>query len=405
MTCSISPTAPPPPAAIQGKRSFYRPELDILRFGAFLLVFSCHLMPGDAAHYQRLFGPGVIARFAGPAFRGGAYGVDLFFCLSSYLITTLLLKEHTLHGKIDIRSFYFRRILRIWPLYFAFLLVVVPLVGAVLPTQRLSPRFFLAFVTFFGNWACAAWSFPVSAAGILWSVSIEEQFYLTWPLVMKRWLGHLPRICWGLILLAAAARLALVFHGASRDAIFCNTLTRLDPIAAGALVAWYLRGRTPGFRAVFRVPMILLGFAGIFLCGALGSGGGVLALVTYPAATVASVLLLLGTLGTDLGFLWEPGRRLLIYLGRISYGLYVFHRVWLAIAANWIRFRHPSLGQFLLQLAFSLAGTVLVAGLSYRFLESPFLKMKDRWAHVATRRQIRSFVTDFSSDRMMNPCN
>jgi peptidoglycan/LPS O-acetylase OafA/YrhL len=383
MSTQVLPVAAGAPSGRVKDRSFYRPELDILRFSAFLLVFLSHINPGDAS-VEHLLGHGIIAQTIRGAFLGGVYGVDLFFCLSSYLITTLLLKEHGLTKNIDIRSFYLRRILRIWPLYFTFLLCIVPVIGAVLPGQHLPMPFLTAFVFLSGNWACAAWGFPISGASILWSVSIEEQFYLTWPLIMKRWLHRLPGICWSLILLAFMARGILVLLGASRDSIFCNTLSRLDPIAAGALLGFYFKGQTPNFRLRIRIPLILLGLSGVVACGAFGSGAGALALLTYPAATLASVLLLVGTLGIDLS--WLPGlsRRLLVYLGRISFGLYVFHAVSIAIAKTLLPLHHPSLARTMMQVVFGFLFTAVLASLSYRFLESPFLKLKDRFAYVTS---------------------
>src|SRR4051812_24548209 len=89
----------------QAPGAWYHPELDILRFGAFFLVFVFH----------------AVGRGSWSGFRTGGYGVDLFFVLSSYLITEILLREQRTLGKFDIRAFYARRILRIWPLYFVFL--------------------------------------------------------------------------------------------------------------------------------------------------------------------------------------------------------------------------------------------------------------------------------------------
>src|ERR1700674_928143 len=95
--------------------AFYHPELDVLRFWAFLMVFACH------ASTRIYFLPGITGSLGRLAIRAGGCGVDLFFCLSAYLITEILLRERRGKGSIDVRSFYVRRILRIWPLYFAFL--------------------------------------------------------------------------------------------------------------------------------------------------------------------------------------------------------------------------------------------------------------------------------------------
>jgi len=361
--------------------SFYRPELDILRFTAFLLVFFAHLMPFSLL--ENFFGTSAGARLLVGLIRGGLYGVDLFFCLSSYLITTLLIKEHDLNQGIDVKAFYFRRILRIWPLYFTYLIVINSLIGLLLPDQLFPRGFFIAFVLLSGNWACAAWGFPSSAAGILWSVAIEEQFYLTWPLVMKRWLRHLPAICIGLLATAFLARGVLVYWGEPRDAIFGNTLTRLDPIVTGALVGFLLKGRTPRLIWPARAAMVILGILGIALCGGYGAGFGRAALWTYPCASLASVLLLLGTLGADLSLIPAWPRRALVYLGQISYGLYVFHRISIEIVARALG-THHALKSLAGQTALTMLLTVLLAVASYHWLEAPFLRLKRRFAHIVS---------------------
>ncbi len=103
-------------AAAHAPRRFYQPELDGLRFYAFLGVFVFHTLPGQAAFYRGLHLP--LPWLWGAVAKSGGAGVDLFFALSAFLITSLLLRERGQTGEISLRQFYIRRILRIWPLYF-----------------------------------------------------------------------------------------------------------------------------------------------------------------------------------------------------------------------------------------------------------------------------------------------
>ena len=157
----------------------------------------------------------VIVAFAA----GGSWGVDLFFALSSFLITTILLRERQQVGDVDVASFYLRRVLRIWPLYFTLLLVVLPLVRPVSPADGMSGKYLVAFLLFVGNWACVWWGYPPAIAGQLWSVSIEEQFYLSWPWVLRRWADHLIVAACVLLAVAFAAR---ALAGASRRGSSAN---------------------------------------------------------------------------------------------------------------------------------------------------------------------------------------
>src|SRR5215831_4185884 len=128
--------APDRPNASQ---SFYRPELDGLRFFAFLFVFITHAFSDDATVYVARGVPWWIAHLAARLAHIGRYGVPLFFVLSSYLITELLIRESRLRGRIDVPRFYARRALRIWPLYFVFVLASAVVVRAVAHTPGAFP--------------------------------------------------------------------------------------------------------------------------------------------------------------------------------------------------------------------------------------------------------------------------
>ena len=164
---------------------FYHPELDVLRFFAFLMVFLHHAFPHDPRFWTTLGVPSFLAHIVAGIGATGAFGVSVFFVLSSYLITELLLREKDLMGTLDVRSFYIRRILRIWPLYFAFLALAVVLQWIV-PGQHVTLRAGLWFSLLAGNWFIVFHGFPSSVIFPLWSVSIEEQFYITWPAIVRR---------------------------------------------------------------------------------------------------------------------------------------------------------------------------------------------------------------------------
>jgi peptidoglycan/LPS O-acetylase OafA/YrhL len=226
--------------------SFYRPELDFLRFLAFLAVFIQHSLHQSAQAYIAHGVPQFAALWMAAVPISGAYGVDLFFVLSAYLITELLQREFASTGKVDIRSFYIRRVLRIWPLYFFFLGVCVLLSRFGIAGEHLKITYVLAFVFLAGNWICAFQGYPNSVAAPLWSVSLEEQFYLTWPVLLR--ILHVKRlmqvaIC--MIVLSSVSRLALLLLGVKHPGVWCNTFARLDPIGCGIILAACLKGRKP----------------------------------------------------------------------------------------------------------------------------------------------------------------
>ena len=359
---------------------YYRSELDLLRFVAFLLVFLSHVVPGDEAFFAGMQVPRPIADFIIALAAGGSWGVDLFFALSSYLITTILLRERQRVGEVDVLSFYARRVLRIWPLYFMFLLLIVPLMRGFFPAEGLSGRYLVTFGLFVGNWAYVFWGYPHSIAGPLWSVSIEEQFYLSWPWVLRRWANHLVLVACALLIIAFATRGWLVFHRAVHPQIWCNTLARLDPIACGALLAVYTRRRSVMLSAAVRVALLFTGLLGLAASGRFGDFTGVRALVTFPAGTLACMALLVGTLNVSMPT-GSAAIRGVTYLGRISYGLYVFH--FMFIEAFGVAAAHDPLARCA-RIGAAFIATTAVAACSYRFLEQPFLRLKDKFTHVAT---------------------
>jgi len=371
---------------------FYHPELDRLRFFAFFVVFIHHVFPQDPAAYDRL--GFFLGKVAASCTLAGSLGVDLFFCLSSFLITTLLLREFDLRGGLDVRAFWVRRILRIWPLYFFFLGLTMLIVPLVLPKDHLDGLYLVAFVLLAGNWICVAEGYPPSVAAPLWSVSIEEQFYLIWPLLLsivtRRRLVHLAVGC---LVIATATRVLAVQWGVAHPGIWCNTFARLDPIAFGALFAVFNHNRSYSIPVSVRVALAVAGLALppllLFVLGkdCFNSASGIL---FYPLIALACVFVLAAVFKPGDGKDTNGSSRIstaFAYLGRISYGLYVFHALAIALALSWIpAVPTESISQgairFTVRSAAAIILTVVLAAVSYAFLEKPFLRLKKRFTYV-----------------------
>jgi peptidoglycan/LPS O-acetylase OafA/YrhL len=289
------------------------------------------------------------------------------------------LREYRQYGSIDVKAFYARRILRIWPLYFAFLLVVVPILNATLPRQHLTVGYLAAFLMLAGNWACAIKGPPISSARPLWSVSIEEQFYLIWPLIMSRWIRRIGAIAIGMLIVASASRLALIVFRSPHPGTWYNTLTRLDPLAIGILAAVWLDRREWAPSGWRRVSLASVGLALIYAAGLWGGLDGLPALYSYPLVALGSGMVIMSVLGIRLGGGWIV--RSLAHLGKISYGLYVFHVACLDVLLK----EHPSLSGAMAARCGGFLLTIGIGMLSYRYFESPFLRLKDKFTRVLTR--------------------
>jgi len=382
----------PQVAANDGRNTtqrFYRPELDVLRFAAFCLVFIHHHFPYVPAQYNPHLGKW-FAITVSTISTAATYGVDIFLALCSYLITELLLREKVRTGTVDVKWFYLRRILRIWPLYFFFLALALATNGLI-PNERVSIKAVVAFLLFSGNWWMMSALRSVSVINPLWSLSVQEQFYFVWPPLVRNLGERGLLVAAGVMLFVSnVMRLAIFLaHVGSERYIKFNSFTRLDPIALGIIAAVLLRGRSPALSIVRRLLLFVTSFAvlwavAIFLHSEADGMEAVhlSSVIGYPLVALSSIGILLSVLARiPPWYAFRP----LVYLGRISYGLYVFHLLGLKLAD--VIGAHTSFGTRFVKgqglLGFLL--TVVMAMISYHALEKPFLRMKERFAHVPSR--------------------
>ncbi|HXU83336.1 MAG TPA: acyltransferase, partial [Polyangia bacterium] len=305
--------------------------------------------------------------------RIGELGVRVFFVISGFLITTLLLEEWRKTGTISIRDFYVRRVFRIFPAFYAFLACV--LVLAALSIIHLQPFDALAAATYTMNYhPQRSWW-----VGHLWSLSVEEQFYLLWPLLLR--ITTPARGVWvavAAVLAAPLIRVAVwVLLPASRVSIGESFPTICDALATGCVLACVRErlGQIPAYLRALRSPWFLLLPAAAVAVG-LGTGG-MVAINFAMAQTFCNVAI---AISIDRWARFPEGlsgrvlnARPMVFVGVLSYSLYLWQQLFLN------RFSTATVNAFPLNLVLAFAAALA----SHYLIEKPFLRLRSRRAAAA----------------------
>ena len=368
------------------KSSRYMAGIDGLRAIAVLAVIAYHLNLGWAS--------------------GGLLGVGVFFVLSGYLITNLLVAEWERHGRIQFKNFWFRRARRLLPALFIMLAVVISWVTLFKPGEMVSLRGdALAAALYFSNWwyvfhhvSYFAKFGPPSPLTHLWSLAVEEQFYLVWPLLLAfglRFVRKKTILIPITIALACASALAMAViyqPGTDPSRVYYGTDTRAFGLLIGAVLALAWPSRNAKHNAK-HAPwgLDLIGFAG--LAGILWMvwqtneyqtflyRGGLVVLSLATAAAVAAVVHPASRLGKILG--WGPLR----WIGVRSYGIYLWHYPVIVLTSPTV-----NTGAFdPLRAGLQVGASIVLAALSWHFIEEPIRqgaigRVVERWR---ARRSLR----------------
>lgn len=337
------------------------PGLDGLRAVSILAVIFCH------ACYNKSFPFWVPPTLVPPL---GQVGVDVFFTVSGFLITLLLIREREASGAIGLRAFYRRRVLRIVPAYLAYMLFV--LAGTRWLGTVMRAKDWLLALTYTSNLAGGDVSVIVEHS---WSLSIEEHFYLFWPvLVVALGFRRAGWVAAGLLVLQPILRVSLLKSGFPLEAYARATPLRIDTILAGCLLALMLRNdRLRRHLAADNADRWFLAGTGLLAASIL------IFRVNTPLATAAFELtlrslaigiLVIGCVGggrwSSRLLEWSP----VVWLGTLSYSLYLWQQPFVAPGAVW-----PDAA-----IAFPLnIGIAFACALgSHYLIERPFLRLKDR---------------------------
>ena len=373
-----------------GKKStIFFPNLDGLRFIAFFAVFFHHTL------IVRCFSADPSSRvyaFFSNLKEAGALGVNLFFVLSGFLITYLLISEKNKFGTIHVPQFYLRRILRIWPLYYLVVIIgfiAFPLLKTMfgeVPAETHSPLYYVFFIN---NFQMITKGFADSSLlNVLWSVGVEEQFYLVWPVILlvipKKYL--LP--AFGMMIVGS-----IYFrytHTSVARVNYFHTLAVISDMVVGGVAAYfsfyskrfltYIK-QLPKSRVV--VVYVLMTLVILFRYIIFRAEA-----VNFSERFILSLFfafVILEQNFTEASFYKLSHFPLLTKWGNYTYGLYCLHSLGLLVAhvvsEKIMKLHNPwaimgidyTLGMFL---------TLVMAYISYTYFERPFLKLKEKFAYI-----------------------
>lgn len=346
-------------------------QLDGIRALAALMVMFSHFHPywGTGRLAVLKVNPGII----------GHLGVSLFFVLSGFLITKILLlsKERPHY----FRNFYVRRTLRIFPLYYGFL-VFTYFVYPLIVNEAVPPFSAQVYYWFYVQDFSQTFGWPGRGPEMFWSLAVEEHFYLVWPLLVyytpKK---HFVKLALVIVGVSVLTRIILEYN---HHEVYYFTFSRLDELAAGGLLAHFGFGTADRRKAQICAWVFGGSLIASVVLFALFSGD------HAPVIQVVKFVLMAATLGAVVGYVLSVKMgvmvnrilsvRFLRYTGKVSYGLYVYHAM-----VFFLFHRYVHIGLPLVNFVICFVLAYVVAGLSYRYFETPFLRLKDRWSAGAEK--------------------
>jgi peptidoglycan/LPS O-acetylase OafA/YrhL len=320
--------------------------------------------------------------------QGGFLGVDMFFVISGFLITSLLAEEWSRAGSISLRNFYIRRALRLAPALIAVLLFsgFIALVLGSFSTLGMSPVRLASTIAYFSNWI-RAYEAPNDSWFLVhfWSLSIEEQFYLVWPvallILIKKDRRTVVLFVIGGIAASCLLKAILYTTGSTTMRLYHGSDTRADALLIGCLLSLCLHWNyVPSFVERHRAKLSRAGWALLgLMVVSVWRDSTLLYFGGFTLVSLASALVIMQSVFVPAAVLTHP---VLTWIGKRSYGLYLWH---------WPVYQLAGAFPKVYILPMAVIGTFCFAAFSYRYIESPFLRLRHSYRAGEKRFSIGPF--------------
>ena len=356
------------------KKQLYYPQLDSIRGLSFLGIFLYHSIHPE-------FGSDLVSSFVQYLYHQLPLAIDVFFLLSSFLLTRIGLVEYEKRQNFSFINYFTRRVLRIWPLYYLLMFlsfVIFPLIAARAGTSMSLPDP-LVYVFFVSNFYHVDHVFFLR---ILWTLSVEEQFYLVLGVALKFFVRYLT---WIFVMFLGISLFFSVFLSGAENGGYFHTLTYFFDFAAGGIAAILFSRRSPGIlwlatldgwrKALFYF-YLPLHFATFYFIERMGENDWSDLINRYFFIVYIALLIIEQVMNTRRITVLEKNK-FLIFTGKISYGLYCFHGITITGLDLVIKHFNIEMSPYITAvLAFCI--NFFFASVSYIYFEKPFLRLKER---------------------------
>ena len=368
------------------KKITYFKNLDGWRFLSFLAVFFFHSFhtENEAVKSDLLY-----VFVTKTLFTNGNLGVNFFFVLSGFLITHLLLVEKQ-KQQINIKYFYLRRILRIWPLFYfcvIFGFVIFPYIKAFSGLESTETANPIMYILFINNFDFIYTGLPdASVLGVLWSIAIEEQFYLVWPLLISFNRTKNLGVVFGLIILGSVIFRILYDSYIMHEH---HTFSCMGDLAVGGLGAWLFISSTQAKKFINNIKVhwifliYIVAILIFFFRKEILLGNDFIRPFDRIIVSLVFLFIIIEQNFANNSFYKMSNFKLISRLGKYTYGLYSLHFIGILIAIQISKHFHVSNALFqvtVIDTFLALMISIFISWLSYKYLESPFLKLKKRFS-------------------------